>query len=127
MFSVEGVKFTTARQVAEDVVDRLVASVGLQAERCRTREVRVDEPDAADLPLEAGARRAVRDEMAVRLADVVLRRIGSGGAAYTIETVATVARLAGRELGWSAEREESEIEDVMRQIRSNSSPSGSLA
>jgi glycerol-3-phosphate dehydrogenase len=126
MFSVEGVKYTTARGVAEDVVDRVVAAVAVRADRCRTRDTRVDESDVTDLPLDARTRRAVRDEMAVRLADVVLRRIGLGGNREAVERVATVARVAGAELGWSAVRQEAEIEDVMRQIRTNGS-SGSLA
>jgi glycerol-3-phosphate dehydrogenase len=127
MFSVEGVKYTTARHVAENVVDRVVGALGVQAGRCRTRDVRVDDPGAADLSLEARTRRAVRDEMAVRLADVVLRRIGSAGARGTVDAVATMARVAGSELGWPAERVAAEIEDVMRQIRSNGLPSESLA
>jgi glycerol-3-phosphate dehydrogenase len=126
MFSVEGVKYTTARRVAEDVVDRVVAAVAVPVDRCRTRDTRVDEAEVADLPLDARARLAVRDEMAVRLADVILRRIGSGADRETVETVATVARVAGAELGWSAQRREAEIEDVMRQIRTNGS-SGSRA
>jgi len=129
MFSVEGVKYTTARRVAEDVVDRVVAAVAVRVDRCRTQDTRVDEAEVADLPLDAQARLAVRDEMAVRLADVILRRIGTGAdreTVETVETVATVARVAGAELGWSAQRREAEIEDVMRQIRTNGS-SGSLA
>ena len=127
MFSVEGVKYTTARRVAENMVDRLAATLGAPTERCRTTEVRVDEADANDLSFEAMVRRAVRDEMAVRLTDVILRRVGSGGGEVTADTLATAARIAGAELGWSTERQESEIEDVMEQLRTNGSPSGSLA
>jgi glycerol-3-phosphate dehydrogenase len=127
MFSVEGVKYTTARHVAEEVVDRVVGALGVPADRCRTRDVRVDDAGTFDPSLEARTRRAVRDEMAVRLADVVFRRIGSAGAQSSVDAVATMARVAGSELGWPAERVTAEIEDVMRQIRSNGLPSESLA
>jgi glycerol-3-phosphate dehydrogenase len=119
IFSVEGVKYTTARRVAEGVVDQIVAAVGAVAGRCRTAHTRVDDGEAAGGPgLEARVRHAVREEMAVRLSDVVLRRIGSGAPAEpAAETVVAAARIAGDELGWSASHEEAEIEDVMRQLR----------
>jgi glycerol-3-phosphate dehydrogenase len=122
MFSVEGVKYTTARRVAEGVVDRIVAALGAVADRCRTAQTRVDDGEGAGgRGLDARVRRAVREEMAVRLSDVVLRRIGSGAPAEpAAETVVTAARIAGGELGWSASREEAEIEDVMRQLRTTS-------
>ena len=128
MFSVEGVKYTTARLVAERVVDRVVAGAGRRADRCRTADVRVDQDEPAAPGLEDQVRRAVRDEMAVRLADVVLRRVWAGPPpASAADRVATAARITGSELGWSAGHQESEIEDVMRQIRTNGSPSESLA
>ena len=77
MFSVEGVKFTTARSVAEDVTDRVMAALGRAPVPCRTAEARVDEGDVLEATLEARVRRAVRDEMAVRLSDV-LRRTSPG-------------------------------------------------
>ncbi len=119
MFSLEGVKYTTARAVAEHVVDRVVAELGIAAPACRTARVRVDEA-LGDLgaPLESRAREAVRSEMAVRLSDVVLRRTTLGdppGPAR--EQVVGAARIAAGELGWTASREEAEIEEVMRQLR----------
>jgi glycerol-3-phosphate dehydrogenase len=122
IFSVEGVKYTTARRVAEGVVDRIVAAVGAVAGRCRTAHTRVDDGEAAGGPeLDARVRHAVREEMAVRLSDVVLRRIWSGAPPEpAAETVVAAARIAGDELGWSASHEEAEIEDVMRQLRTTS-------
>ena len=77
MFSVEGVKFTTARSVAEDVTDRVMAALGRAPVPCRTAEARVDEGEVLEATLDARVRRAVREEMAVRLSDV-LRRISPG-------------------------------------------------
>ncbi|MBA3495840.1 MAG: FAD-dependent oxidoreductase [Gemmatimonadales bacterium] len=122
MFSVEGVKYTGARRVAEDVVDRVVSALGIAVDRCRTAHTPVDEDDvgAASASLHARVRHAVRDEMAVRLSDVVLRRIGSG-LPPAAEAVAAAARITGAELGWTPPREQAEIEAVMSQIRTTSS------
>jgi glycerol-3-phosphate dehydrogenase len=52
---------------------------------------------------------AVRDEMAVRLTDVV-RRTGLGGVQTpSVEAVEACARLAAGQLGWDAERERQEM------------------
>jgi glycerol-3-phosphate dehydrogenase len=96
-----------------------MTGLGIAAPRCLTAEVRVDHgTDAAGDALGVRVRRAVRDERAVRLSDIVLRRITPGLApSATRETVAAVARIAAAELGWAAAREEAEIVDVMRQLR----------
>jgi glycerol-3-phosphate dehydrogenase len=128
MFSVEGVKYTTARRVAEDVVDRVVAATGSRADRCRTALARVDRDEAVDLPTEQRIRRAVTGEMAVRLSDVVLRRVWSGvPPAPLAETVSAAARTAAEELGWSDLQRDAQVEDVMRQIGHHDVPSESLA
>ncbi|MEO7475356.1 MAG: FAD-dependent oxidoreductase [Gemmatimonadales bacterium] len=119
MFSVEGVKYTTARRVAADVVDRVVARLNAVTDRCRTDQVRVDEGEGTgDASLDGRVRRAVREEMAVRLSDVVLRRIGAGAPPKpAAATVVSAAEIAGQELGWTRERQDTEIEDVMQQVR----------
>lgn len=119
MFSIEGVKYTTARAAAEVVVDRIVAELGGAAGPCGTAQARVDEGLAElGVPLERRVREAVRSEMALRLSDIVLRRSALGPPPEpTRETVAAAARAAAGELCWTAAREESEIEDVMRQLR----------
>jgi glycerol-3-phosphate dehydrogenase len=122
LLSVEGVKFTTARRVAERAIDRVFASLGRTSPPCRTAEVLL--PGAqARLSVEGKAtvvseeiRRAVRQEMAVRLADIVFRRTTLGAAPGPDRaTVEEAARVAGAELGWDGARQEAEIESVMRQ------------
>lgn len=116
MFSVEGVKFTTARSVAEDVTDRVMAALGRAPVPCRTAETRVDEVDVLDATLEARVRRAVREEMALRLPDV-LRRTSPGpytGAGHDLEAV---ARLAAAELAWTDQRKDAEIDAVRQSTR----------
>jgi glycerol-3-phosphate dehydrogenase len=99
------VKYTTARGVAEQVVDALGRWLGRKLPRCRTALTVL--PGAAPLagPLQEQARLAVREEMALHLDDVVLRRLlaGAGGRPPEAE-LATVAAVLARELGWDPAR-----------------------
>jgi glycerol-3-phosphate dehydrogenase len=110
LFSLEGVKYTTARAVAEEAVTRVFTGVGWKSPPCRTSEVRLDlepEPDALN---------AVREEMAIKLSDIVFRRTSLGDLPGPERSaVATAARVAGDELGWDAARQEIEVASVMRQ------------
>ena len=116
MFSVEGVKFTTARSVAEDVTDRVVAALGRAPVPCRTAEARVDESDVGEPTLDARVRRAVREEMAGRLSDV-LRRLSPGPHTEAAPDLGAVAGLAAAELGWTDQRKDAEIDAVKRSTR----------
>jgi glycerol-3-phosphate dehydrogenase len=117
MFSAEGVKYTTARRVAEDVIDGVVSSLGVDPVPCRSAEVRIDRStDAGDDPLEAQIQQAVREEMAVRLSDVIRRTSLSAQPRPSREAVAAVARIAAADLGWSPARVEAEIDDATRRL-----------
>jgi glycerol-3-phosphate dehydrogenase len=80
LVSMRGVKLTTARAEAERAVDLVVRRLGRTAPPCRTAAT----PLAAARPLPGSVaeqtRFAVREEMAVRLPDVVLRRTDLGTA-----------------------------------------------
>lgn len=115
IFSVEGVKFTTARRVAEEVTDRVMAALGRPPVPCRTAEARVDDGDLPEATLEARVRRAVREEMAVCLPDV-LRRTSPGPHAAG-DGLEVVARLAAAELGWTDQRKDAEIDAVKRSLK----------
>jgi glycerol-3-phosphate dehydrogenase len=118
LFSVEGVKYTTARGVADEAVDRIVGDLGVRDPGCRTAETVLS--GAYDVPpgdprLEARIGEAVRDEMALTLGDVVFRRTGLGEPpGPTREAVSAAARIAGDELGWDVGRQAAEVEDVMQ-------------
>jgi glycerol-3-phosphate dehydrogenase len=118
MLSVEGVKFTTARGIAESVVTGVVASLGLGRIRCRSADIRIDRPeDGSGGPLRAQIDRAIREEMAVRLSDVIFRRTSlSVQLPPTRGAVADVARIVADTLGWSPSREADEIADVVRRL-----------
>jgi glycerol-3-phosphate dehydrogenase len=118
MFSVEGVKVTTARGTAELAVDAVARSLGLAGVRCRTQAVPVDEvPVTIPARLDDQVRSAIREEMAVRLSDVMVRRIWpTATAGRCRQAVADAARIAAVELGWNRAREQAEIDDVLQQL-----------
>ena len=76
-------------------------------------------PLSADTPtIQAEVLHAVRNEAALRLADVVLRRTTVGAAGHPgSETLSAAAALAARELRWSEERVREEIADVEKVYR----------
>jgi glycerol-3-phosphate dehydrogenase len=78
LLSVVSVKLTTARGVAEAVVDRVLARLERRGAACRTAHtpLRQGGPETGDA--EARASYAVRHEMALHLDDLVLRRLDLG-------------------------------------------------
>ncbi len=118
LFSVEGVKYTTARRVAAAAVDRILRDLDIPDPGCRTAGTALH--GAYDVPaddplLDGRIREAVRNEMALTLGDVVFRRTGLGEPPGPgREAVCRAARIAARELGWTSARESAEIDEVMR-------------
>jgi glycerol-3-phosphate dehydrogenase len=116
LFSVEPVKYTTARSVAERVVDRVFQDLDRPSPPCRTAEERLHVAGTEGLPRPAVVRQAVQEEMALKLADIVFRRTGLGAAGRLDRaTVSEVAQLAGAELGWNTMRQQEEVEAVLHE------------
>jgi glycerol-3-phosphate dehydrogenase len=110
LFSMEGVKYTTARQVAELAIDQVYDSLAQKSPPCLTSTTALDTGSMPDV------QHAIREEMAITLADIVFRRTTLGDPpGPDRSTVETAARVAGVELGWDPAREEAEIERVMWQ------------
>jgi glycerol-3-phosphate dehydrogenase len=110
LFSVEGIKYTTARRVAERAVDQVFASFGRKSPPCLTSVTPLDTGGGRDVLS------AVREEMAIKLADIVFRRTSLGDPPGPDRAaVERAAHVAGAELGWSAARQAAEVDDVMRQ------------
>jgi glycerol-3-phosphate dehydrogenase len=164
--NVTGVKYTTARAVAQRVTDQLFAKLRRQPVPCRTSSVSLPGGGLRDVSAAvAEARRlhdsglpsdtiphliasygsrydqvlslarerqewrsrlsdgspvigaeivwAVRHEMAVTLADAVIRRTPLGAMGLPgPDALARAATVVGTELGWSAERQRQEVEEV---------------
>ncbi len=165
-FSVLGLKYTTARRVAEQTVDAVARAIGARVKPSRTavttlpgagiadhealaietaRERHLDLPlptlkhltaryaeRAADIvrlmseqpewmaPLDrscattaAEVIHVIRQEMAVHLTDILVRRTALGAAGHPGRAaVESCAAIAGRELGWDATRIQNEIRAV---------------
>ena len=113
LISIVGVKYTTARVVAERAVDLILRKLGRSAAPCRTGDTilpgaGLDDRDPGD-PIA----HAVNEEMAQTLSDVLVRRTGVGAAGYPGDAVAgTVAARIQQLLGWSDERKDTELEAV---------------
>jgi glycerol-3-phosphate dehydrogenase len=109
LVSLQGVKYTTARAVAQRAVDLVVRRLGRAAPLCRTAVTPL--PGARPLcgPLEDRVLCAVREEMALTLADAVLRRLdlGTAGPPPAAALLAVSGAMAA-ELGWDSGRERAE-------------------
>jgi glycerol-3-phosphate dehydrogenase len=118
LLTVEAVKYTTARGVAAGVVDAVLASLGLEPRACRTAETPLvggELSAGTPAPLERRILRAVTDEMAATLSDVVFRRTELGDPPGPDEDDVRLAlRIAGDALGWDERRRQQEEATVLR-------------
>jgi len=105
LVSVQGVKYTTARGVAEKVVDLVFRRLGRPSPECRTAITPLPRARPLEGTLAERVGEAVREEMAATLEDAVLRRLDLGTAgppsAPDLETVAGAMAAA---LGWDRTR-----------------------
>ena len=109
LVSVQGVKYTTARAVAEKAVDLVSRRLGRPGAPCRTAVTPLPRARPLDGPLEARTVEVVREEMAVTLSDAVLRRLDLGTAGPPPEAeLETVARTMATHLGWDSARQGAE-------------------
>jgi glycerol-3-phosphate dehydrogenase len=110
--SVVGTKYTTARAVAERIVDRLFALLRYRPEGCRSDEVPLPHVALQGEPL---LRHSAESEMVVTLADAVMRRTALGSLGCPDDrTLAQAASIVGATHGWSAARQDEEIAAVRR-------------
>jgi glycerol-3-phosphate dehydrogenase len=106
LISVAGTKYTTARAVAERIVDSVCDTLGVEAP-CITTLV--------DLPVvvrsgDDALVHAAHEELAVTLEDVLLRRTGTGALGHPGQDVLMhAAEIVGGACGWDSARREQEI------------------
>lgn len=135
LVTITGGKWTTFREMAEDTVDRAAVVAGLAARPCRTATMALDatKPVAentrerfhAQLPISArDVDRAVNDEMARSLDDVLSRRTRCLllDAKATLDIAPQVAARMARELNWSPAREQAALEAFRALARSYQVP-----
>jgi len=126
LVSLHGVKYTTARAVAERAVDRVMERLGRPKGACRTAVTFLPKAHRLAGTLEDRVRAAVGDEMALTLADAVLRRLdlGSVGPPAKVELLAA-SRAMAHELGWDPARERAE-QAALRAFYASRSGAGGL-
>ncbi len=108
LFSIKGVKYTTGLTVGERAARLAARALGRSDQLPPDEPFRTPPDDGRDL--RALAARAVRNEYAVHLTDLVLRRSGIGTfAPPDRETREALARWMGAELGWSDALREAEL------------------
>ena len=113
LISALGVKFTGARALAEAAVDLAIRASGRPKVGSRTDTVALHHATAAVGALGDAARTAVREEMAVHLADAVLRRLDLGTAGPPApEDVATVLAVMAAAHGWDGAARARETADL---------------
>ncbi len=109
LVSLQGVKYTTARLVAERAIDLVARRLGRNTPPCRTAATPLQRAWVPAGPLEDRVRVAVREEMALTLADSVLRRLDLGTAGPPAAgDLDAVVGVMGAELGWDAARQQGE-------------------
>jgi glycerol-3-phosphate dehydrogenase len=121
LISVVGTKFTTARRLAETVVDTILSALG----RGHVKSLTSVSPLAPEMTpgasQESRVRRAIQDEMAVSLEDVVVRRLGLGlTSCPPMEVLGPIADIVAEELGWS----DRETDDQVKQLLGKLYPGG---
>ena len=105
LLTVVAAKFTTARATAEQAIDIVEERLDRPRVGSRTATTVLPEARILDGPLRERARIAVQKEMALNLADVVLRRLDLGSAGPPPpEDVGTVASVLAHEFGWDLAR-----------------------
>ncbi len=105
LLSLQGVKYTTARGVAEKAIGMVFRRLGRRSPPCRTAETVLEKARPLGGSLEGRTREAAREEMARTLADAVLRRLDLGTAGPPAGAdLDTVARAMAAERGWGEGR-----------------------
>lgn len=115
LVSVIGVKYTTARIVAERTVDLVLRKLGKTPTPSRTAIATLPGAALADKDPADPIAHAIREEMAQTLVDVVVRRTGVGAAGHPGDAVAMqYADSMQKEIGWSDDRKRRELESLAR-------------
>jgi len=117
-----GIKWTTARLIAEQTVDIVCQALG-NTTPCATRTTPLPDTEGivystrslADQDIERYCRAHIQQTMAAKLSDMVLRRNEDLVAGYmTFEELSLIARTMSEELSWSSNDEQRELADLQQ-------------
>ncbi len=110
--SVAGTKYTTARAVAERIVDRVFALLERPVPACVSASTPLPHVSLEGRALLA---HAAKEELVVTLADAVMRRTPLGALGLPdAATITDAASVVGDVLGWSSDRQRDEIAALRR-------------
>ena len=124
LISVAGGKFTTFRRMAEMVVDRVAEMLKEEGRRCgpcRTPELDLADtlpPPPDPSPTVEQVQQGIGREMAVTLADLLLRRSKSVFLTddQGLSVAETVSKTMATELSWSENQRQSQLQDYRREV-----------
>lgn len=120
LVTVVGAKYTAARAAGEKAVDLAFRRLGRPAPPCRTADTPLPEARLPEGPLDQQVLAAVRDELALTLADVVMRRTVLAAAGPPAEAeVESVLAVMAREKGWGEDRAAAERAGLEQALRSH--------
>ena len=116
LISIKGVKYTTGLNVGEAAAMLAMTKLGKTVTKLDDKLIGTESPKSTKSHVIADEIvRAVRDEMACKLSDVILRRTELGSFEYPgDEVLKTCAEIMARELGWDVARQASEIAEAKR-------------
>ncbi|MDA1028874.1 MAG: glycerol-3-phosphate dehydrogenase/oxidase [Bacteroidetes bacterium] len=130
LVTITGGKWTTYRQMAEDAINRAERALGRPRRPSITRTLALSDRTSSDATSGSGSkqihpdlpyteddvRRAVTDEWARSVEDVLARRTRSLflNAAVAMEVAPKVANLMANELGWDENRQQSEVKGFLQ-------------
>lgn len=113
IISIVGVKYTTARAVAQRTVDLILRKLGRSPIACRTADTMLPEAGLNDRDPSDSVAHAVREEMAFTLTDVVVRRLGLGALGHPGDAVANdIAVRMQQLLGWTDDQTHKELDGL---------------
>ncbi len=117
LISILGGKWTTYRLMAERTIDRVQQQLGERVGGCPTQDHRLPEPAPAET-LQAQVTRAVREEMAMTIEDVLRRRTGTELFSWSAarEAAPAVGATMAAELGWPREETDRAIQQYVARI-----------
>jgi glycerol-3-phosphate dehydrogenase len=106
LVSVLGVKYTTARDVAERTINLTARKLGMTIRPSSTSEMRLPGAEATEnIAIDQRVQMAVKDEEARTLSDIIYRRTGLGGRGIPDDKILrNAAEVAAAALGWNTEQ-----------------------